>query len=69
MAEFRVWSQENLARFCEESQAEIVRLNNRHAKTIRVLSELSVAFELLSNECCKVADRQPAYRAAQEVLK
>ena len=69
MAEFRAWSQENLARFAEESQAEIVRLNNRYAQTIRVLSELAVAFDTLSNECCKVADRQAAYRAAQEVLK
>lgn len=69
MAEFRAWSPDNLARFCEELQAEVVRLNNQHAKTIRVLSELAVAFELLSNECCKVAGRQPAYRAAMEVLK
>lgn len=69
MPDFKTWSPDNLARFCEELQAEVVRLNNQHAKTIRVLSELAVAFELLSNECCKVAGRQPAYRAAMEVLK
>ncbi len=69
MADFKSWSADNLARFCEESQLEIVRLNNRHAKIIRTLSELATAFDTLSNECCKVAERQPAYRAAQEVLK
>lgn len=69
MADFQSWKPDNLAKFCEESQAEIVRLNNRYAQTIRVLSELTVAFDTLSNECCKVAERQAAYRAAMEMLK
>ena len=50
MADFKSWSADNLARFCEESQLEIVRLNNRHAKIIRTLSELATAFDTLSNE-------------------
>ena len=69
MADFRLWSQENLARFCEESQAEIVRLNNGHSKFLQHFKMLLNEYAKLSDECVKKPERNHVYRACIQLFE
>ncbi len=69
MPDFKSWSQENLARFCEESHAETVRLNNRYADVVRILSALTDDYASLADQFCCKPERNEAYRNARELLK
>ena len=69
MPDFKTWSPENLARFCEESQAEIISLNNRYADVVRILSALTDDYASLADQFCCKPERNPTYRAAKELLK
>ena len=69
MADFKSWGHDTLAQFAAESQAEIVRLNNRHAKTLRVLADLMREYEVTCDMFCKVVDRNPAYRSAKHLME
>lgn len=69
MADFRSWSQENLANLAAEQQAEIIRLNNQDCARLKLLRDLCAEFDLLSDMFCKVPVRNEAYRAAMEALK
>ncbi len=69
MADFPSWSPETLARFCEESQTEIVRLNNRHAAAIRHLYSLLTEFAKLSDECVRKPERNQIYRECKDFFE
>lgn len=69
MADFKTWSQENLAAFAKDAQAEIIRLNNQDCARLKLLRDLCAEFDLLSDMFCKEPVRNPAYRAAMEALK
>ena len=69
MADFKSWGHDTLAKFAADSQAEIVRINNRHAETLRVLSDLMREYERTCDMFCKVADRNLAYRAAKHLME
>ena len=69
MADFKSWSHDTLAQFAAESQAEIVRLNNHHAETLRVLADLMREYEVTCDMFCKVAVRNESYRAAKRVME
>ena len=69
MADFRSWSHENLARFCLESQEEIVRLNNRYAKLVSHFKMLLDEYEKQAHECIKVPERNHVYRTCKQVFE
>jgi hypothetical protein len=69
MADFASLSPAILSQLAADQQAEIVRINNEHARTIAVLKGLAEAFEIECDIFCKLPMRNEAYRTAMEVLK
>lgn len=69
MADFLSWSQPNLAALAADQQAEIVRLNNEHARTLAVLKGLAAEYAGLCDQFCKQPQRNKAYVAAMGLLK
>ena len=69
MANFASLSPAILSQLAADQQAEIVRLNNEHARTLAVLKDLAEAFEYECDQFCKRAVRNVAYVAAMEALK
>lgn len=69
MADFASWRTENLVKFCEESHAETIRLNNRYADMVRILSALTNDYASLADQFCCKPERNEAYRNAMELLK
>jgi hypothetical protein len=69
MADFQTWEQSTLAKFAEDSQAEIVRLNNQDCARLQTISELLCVIEQLCDEFCKYPVRIDAYVRGKEAIK
>lgn len=69
MADFKTWSQDSLIEFASQSQTEIVRLNNRYADVVRILSALTDDYATMADQFCCKPERNEAYRNARELLK
>ena len=76
MADFRTWSQSNLAQLATEQQADNNRLlaasikqANEHAATLVLLRGLMTEYERMGEVYCFVPARHEAYRVAQATLK
>ena len=69
MADFAVWSHPNLVALAADQQAEIVRLNNEHVRTLVVLRGLMAEYERIGDVYCFVPERHEAYRIAEGVFK
>lgn len=76
MADFRTWSQSNLAQLAAEQQADNNRLlaagikqANEHAETLVVLSGLMTEYERMGDVYCFVPERHEAYRVAELIFK
>lgn len=76
MADFRTWSQSNLAQLAAEQQADNNRLlaagikqANEHAETLVVLRGLMTEYERCGEVYCFVPARHEAYRVAELIFK
>ena len=76
MADFRTWSQSNLAQLATEQQADNNRLlaasikqANETARVLTVLRGLMTEYERMGDVYCFVPARHEAYRVAQGVFK
>ena len=69
MADFAVWSHPNLVALAADQQAEIVRLNNEHVRTLVVLRGLMTEYERCGEVYCFVPARHEAYRVAELIFK
>ena len=69
MADFKSWSQPNLANLAADQQAEIVRLNNELARTLVVLKGLATEYERVGDIYNFVPARHEAYQVADRFLK
>ena len=76
MADFRTWSQSNLAQLAIEQQADNNRLlaagiaqANENARILQVLRGLMTEYERMGDVYCFVPARHEAYRDADGVFK
>ena len=76
MADFRTWSQSNLAQLATEQQADNNRLlaagiaqANENARILQVLRGLMTEYERMGDVYCFVPARHEAYRDADGVFK
>ena len=76
MADFRTWSQSNLAQLATEQQADNNRLlaagiaqANENARILQVLRGLMTEYERMGEVYCFVPARHEAYRDAEGVFK
>ena len=69
MADFKSWHHDSLVKFCEESQAEIVRMNNHHTKVLKHYKMLLDEYARLADECIKKPERNHVYRACNQLFE
>jgi hypothetical protein len=75
VADFRTWSQSNLAQLATEQQADNNRLlaagiaqANENARILQVLRGLMTEYERMGDVYCFAPARHEAYRAAKRVF-
>lgn len=68
MADFKSWSQENLANLAADQQAAIIAQANEHAATLVVLKGVLEFCDELYGQFCKVGVRNAAYRAGKRAI-